>query len=272
MDRASEEHAAGVEVPSSDSVRRIWSIDIGNSFAKIARFATDDDQIVRLGDVAAVPTDRVAAFQPSERGDGIAIASVAAPEIARTFGQALTDRGHSVRELGPGDFGLTLEVEQPDRVGADRVAAVAAALRDANRPVLVIDSGTAITLDLGVPGAFCGGLILPGPQMMLRALHRQTARLPELEWTGNASAIYGRSSGEAMRAGVGGLISLGLPAVVATVRTAFAAERGVDPKSVAVHQSGGGTIPPVADDAIVAPDLALRGIAAAGIAALGAAN
>lgn len=71
----------------------------------------------------------------------------------------------------------------PDTLGKDRIAASAGALQMfPGLPVLVIDLGTAITIDFLSPtGEFTGGNISPGLQTRFRSLHAFTARLPLLE-------------------------------------------------------------------------------------------
>ena len=82
--------------------------------------------------------------------------------------------GDELRLLTFRDLPITLRVEAPDRVGLDRLAAAVAAnaLRQAARPAIVIDAGSAITVDLVAPdGAFEGGVILPGFRMSAEALY-----------------------------------------------------------------------------------------------------
>lgn len=67
----------------------------------------------------------------------------------------------------------------PETLGADRLAAaVGAAALYPDRDLLIVDFGTAITIDLVEGGAYKGGNISPGMQMRFRALHDYTARLP----------------------------------------------------------------------------------------------
>ncbi len=83
--------------------------------------------------------------------------------------------------LASGDLPLVVRLERPDMVGIDRLVDAVAAnrLRLAARPAVIVDVGTAITVDLvSAEGAFCGGAILPGIQMSARALHEFTDLLP----------------------------------------------------------------------------------------------
>ena len=83
--------------------------------------------------------------------------------------------------LAAGDLPLEVRLERPDMVGIDRLVDAVAVnrLRDAGRPAVIVDVGTAITVDLvSADGAFLGGAILPGIQMSARAMHEFTDLLP----------------------------------------------------------------------------------------------
>ncbi|MDA0831674.1 MAG: type III pantothenate kinase [Planctomycetota bacterium] len=79
------------------------------------------------------------------------------------------------------DFPLTIEVDAPRQVGIDRLlnAVAVRQYRSADQKAIIVDSGTATTVDLvSVDGSFCGGAILPGFELCARALHQYTALLP----------------------------------------------------------------------------------------------
>ena len=75
--------------------------------------------------------------------------------------------------------GVTNRYALPDRLGADRWAALIAARADAKAARLIVCAGTATTVDwLDANGVFRGGLILPGVDLMRASLARNTAQLP----------------------------------------------------------------------------------------------
>ncbi|WP_459556655.1 type III pantothenate kinase [Lacunimicrobium album] len=81
------------------------------------------------------------------------------------------------------DFPFEIKVDYPDKVGTDRLLNATAVnrLKSKNSTALVIDTGTATTVDLVcTDGAFLGGAILPGFELCARALHRYTTTLPLL--------------------------------------------------------------------------------------------
>jgi type III pantothenate kinase len=86
--------------------------------------------------------------------------------------------------LAAGDLPLAVDVERPDMVGVDRLLDALAAnhLRRRDRGAVVVDVGTAITVDAISPeGVFLGGSILPGIAMSARAMHEFTDLLPLVE-------------------------------------------------------------------------------------------
>ncbi len=79
-------------------------------------------------------------------------------------------------------YPVPLDVEEPDRVGPDRVMIAAAVGARALPGAVVVDVGTAVTVEvIGARGAYRGGAIAVGPRMAARALHEHTALLPLVE-------------------------------------------------------------------------------------------
>ena len=108
----------------------------------------------------------------------------------------------------PSRLPIEIFVDEPQRVGIDRVlnAVAVNAVRPPLRPAVIVDCGTAITVDaVTIEGRFAGGAILAGIDLAARALHQYTARLPQLEHeelaTGAATAI-GRNTRAAIRSGL----------------------------------------------------------------------
>ena len=74
------------------------------------------------------------------------------------------------------DTGLAFAVDEPDRVGRDRLADAAAAAAHYPLPCMTVDMGTATTYNvLSAEGCFLGGFIVPGVQTSLRAISAGTA-------------------------------------------------------------------------------------------------
>jgi len=105
--------------------------------------------------------------------------------------------------IGPGvKTGLAIRYDNPREVGADRIANGAAAFDLFGGPSIVVDFGTATTLDaIGVEGDYLGGSISPGVEISLEALVGKAAALSTVELTEPRSAI-GKNTSESIRSGV----------------------------------------------------------------------
>ena len=97
--------------------------------------------------------------------------------------------------------GVTNAYREPDRLGVDRWMAMLAAHHLGLGAVLVVDAGTAVTLDaLDAQGRHVGGFIVPGYELMLQALNQHTARINVTEMMAWPSS-FGCSTAEAVAGG-----------------------------------------------------------------------
>jgi type III pantothenate kinase len=100
------------------------------------------------------------------------------------------------------DWGFEIRIDNPDEVGADRLLNSLAAHRTYRGPLVVIDFGTATTFDVvDKDGAYLGGVIAPGINLSIEALHKAAARLPRIG-IGRPQAVIGRSTIPAMQSGI----------------------------------------------------------------------
>lgn len=101
-------------------------------------------------------------------------------------------------------LGVDVEVTNPQEVGADRLVNAVAADHLFGGPLVVVDFGTATTFDVvGKSGAYLGGLICPGINLSLSALHQAAAKLPRIAVTApTATHITGKTTQEAMQFGI----------------------------------------------------------------------
>ena len=139
------------------------------------------------------------------------LASVNRPAATRLINWLRLNRPND-RILMPAatDLPIPVALPYPDRVGIDRLidAFAADSLRTPSRPAVIVDAGSAVTIDfLSIDGVFRGGAILPGMQMAARAMHQFTDLLPLLEMPNSLDAmreipVIGRSTEEAMRSGL----------------------------------------------------------------------
>ena len=95
-----------------------------------------------------------------------------------------------------------IEYETPVTLGTDRIAAVAGAyLNFEGENVMIIDAGTAITIDFLLGNSYKGGNISPGISVRFKALNKYTGKLPLLEKSSDFSSP-GRNTTDAILAGV----------------------------------------------------------------------
>lgn len=102
------------------------------------------------------------------------------------------------------NLGIGVRVNNPHEVGADRLVNAVAADHIYGGPLVVVDFGTATTFDVvGDDGAYLGGLICPGINLSLSALHQAAAKLPRIAVTApNSKHITGKTTQEAMQFGI----------------------------------------------------------------------
>jgi type III pantothenate kinase len=97
---------------------------------------------------------------------------------------------------------ITLDVDEPLTVGADRILNTLAAATLFQRDTIVVDFGTATTFDcITADGRFIGGVIMPGVRTGADALIARTAKLPATELT-PPERVIGRRTEDCIRAGV----------------------------------------------------------------------
>ena len=100
------------------------------------------------------------------------------------------------------DWGFAIKVDNPSEVGADRLLNSLAAHHYYRGPLVVVDFGTATTFDVvDGDGAYLGGVIAPGINLSIEALHKAAARLPRIG-IGRPQAVIGRSTVPAMQSGI----------------------------------------------------------------------
>lgn len=151
-------------------------LDIGNSFVKTC-YRTHDG-ILRPGGrwPSAQPPDFASLLKDCS-GDAV-IASVI-PGLSDAFRDVAAQRGVEVIEVTPASASCAGVEGIYPTMGADRVAGVIALATGYPAPAVGVDAGTAITFDVvGEGRRYRGGLIAPGPGLMVQALAEGTALLP----------------------------------------------------------------------------------------------
>ncbi len=261
------------------------AVDIGNARIKLGLFAARcaADPAAALPEPArtlsldghAPQLQETAAWLGTD-GEGLLswwIASVDRPATTRLIDWCREHRPDDrIVLLGAEDLPLAVRLERADMVGVDRLVDAVAAnrLRAAGRPAVVVDVGTAITVDwVAADGAFQGGAILPGLRMAARGLHEFTDLLPLVDVAELAAPppALGTDTVSAMRSGLlWGTIG-GIRQVIEQLTTELAEGE----PSPSAHPAGphvfltGGASPVVARllgrGALHVPNLTLSGIA-----------
>ena len=175
-------------------------VDIGNTLVKLAVF--DGGRIVAQRCVERL--------HPSMLGELLEGRRAAKAVVASTRGEA-DDVIETVRPYADYLLEFTSQTpvpvanayHTPETLGRDRLAAaVGATVRYPGRNVLIVDFGTAVTIDLvTADNTFRGGCISPGVTMRFRALHDYTAKLPLCAATGG-EGLSGLTTEEAIELGV----------------------------------------------------------------------
>jgi type III pantothenate kinase len=194
----------------------ILDIDIGNS--RIKWRLADNGKSVAVGSQA---TSAVAAGEPFELPEVTAIDEVRVASVAdraviaavqlqleKSFSLAL-----KMAEVTPSAGCVTCGYEDPQTLGVDRWLAVVAAYQKFREALLVVDAGSAITMDLLAPqGEHLGGYIIPGLRLMRDALWRDTSDVKAAGGDWRDLQLPGKDSQQAVNRGC-------LLAAVAAVET-----------------------------------------------------
>lgn len=188
-------------------------IDVGNSNIAIGIY--DGDNLVenwRLGtDVGKTADEFGILFKEllvfsqvrREQISGIVIASVVPPLLFPLEGLARKYFGLEPLIVEPGiKTGMTLHLDNPREVGADRIVNAVAGFEKYRTALIVIDFGTATTFDfVSSQGTFEGGVIAPGLMISAEALFRQASKLPRVELL-RPKSVLGKNTLSAMQAGI----------------------------------------------------------------------
>ncbi len=192
--------------------RKLLALDIGNTNVVMGIFEKNkilttrrlSSQTGRTADEAGVIVTslcRDSGIDPVDISD-VAIASVS-PKLGRVFGQMANDYLNCDPFFIHGKIPGFKNLYHPARsVGADRVCNAVAGYEKYGGPLLILDFGNAITIDIiKDDGAYLGGVIMPGLEVSSEALHAKAALLPNvrLDWPRGA---IGKTTDMSIRIGL----------------------------------------------------------------------
>lgn len=170
------------------NTRLKWGLHDGRRWAALGCGATVEGAVL-LGELPG----------RLERPERVALCNVAGAELAVAARRLADQWGVALVEIRPrsSQCGVTNGYADPGQLGADRWAAVIAAWRRRRRACLVVNVGTAMTVDmLDDDGHFRGGMIVPGHALMRQALAERSAALDrglgrfDLYPKNTANAVY----------------------------------------------------------------------------------
>lgn len=237
------------------------AVDIGNSSIKLAMVPADGESwnpILRWRDASEF------------RDEFPAPATWWISSVHRGRSRQLIDwiqaqrRGDIVRELVGRDVPLRMALPRPDKVGLDRLcAALAAFRRGLAKPCIVVDAGTAVTVDaVSANGEFLGGSIFVGPQAALDYLAQTTDALPRIKLSPEQRGEHplGKSTEDALISGAILATAGGITEIVRRIREII----GAPAQLFITGGAAAGLVPLLPFDCIFVEHLVLEGIAAVG--------
>jgi len=195
----------------------LLAVDVGNTRVKaglyegctlLRHFAWPTDRF-KPDDLWTEVRSAVVLGEPRHSaGFSVAVCSVV-PAVSRTVAQALDDvRVGRILWIGPElDLGLSIGVDEPERLGPDRIANAVAAVDLVGCPVIAMSYGTAITLTVvDSTRVLAGGAIAPGPEASARGLAASTGLLPLVDpWSEGTDRLpdaVGANTESAIRSGL----------------------------------------------------------------------
>ncbi|MGI8942453.1 MAG: type III pantothenate kinase [Actinomycetota bacterium] len=193
----------------------LLAVDVGNTQTHLGVFRGDEltnewrmsTNPARTADELALISGQFLAHADlsfSREITGVAMCSVV-PQLTQELRQ-MTERyfGFPAVVVEPGTkTGIAIKIDNPREVGADRIAnAVAANHLYPSEPSIIVDFGTAITVDaVSAGGDYLGGAITPGIETAAGALYDATAQIRRVELIAPPHAI-GKSTIQAVQSGI----------------------------------------------------------------------
>jgi type III pantothenate kinase len=235
-------------------------VDVGNTRVKWGRCADDG-----VADTVSLAADAPGSWAEQLARWGLTgplrwVVTGVHPPRREVFAEWARLRGDAVRIVdAPEELPLRVLLEHPRRVGVDRLldAVAANSRRRPGTPAVIIDAGSAVTVDwVDATGAFVGGAILPGLRLMALALHEHTALLPLIDVPAGPPPLPGTSTPAAMAVGVFWAVAGGVRALVEELT----ARAGVRPDVFLTGGDGAVLRPALGPDVRFWPAMTLEGI------------
>jgi type III pantothenate kinase len=244
----------------------LFAVDVGNTQTVLGLF--DGDALVghwRMSSNASLTADELRAKVAGLLAlDGRSwtdvsdlILSSVVPRLTSAWEDLADAAGCIAMVVGPGlKTGMPIRYDNPHEVGADRIVNGVAAFARLGGPVVIIDFGTATTVDvISADGAYLGGAIAPGVETSAEALFTKAARLSKVDLEPPARAI-GTNTRESVQAG----LILGEAAMVDGLVRRVWAELGAETPVIATGGLAERMAPLCETVGYADPDLTLEGL------------
>ena len=247
------------------------AINVGNTRTQIGQFIDgrlEQSERIADGDIADIVGKITEWWRPiaDKPQASIAVASVNDPAADRISAALKDELAADIYRVGK-DLAVPIgrRLDPETLTGVDRLLNAAAAFASVEQACIIVDAGSAVTVDfVDGEGTFHGGAIAPGATMQLRSMHEHTAALPEVEFRVPSDDAIGHSTTEAMLSGV----YHGIRGLVWRLVERYSEQYGAYPLVII---TGGDMDILFADDELIdrrVPDLTLMGIATAARRAL----
>lgn len=223
----------------------ILAVDIGNT--TVAMGLVDDGNVIMsekvMTDISEIEIDyrvqirNILKNHSIEKLDGAVISSVV-PLLTDIISEAVYAE-YSVKALVVSyktSAGLKIMIDEPEKLGSDRIADAVGAVHEYGAPVILIDMGTATTFSvIGKNGEFLGGMIMPGVRTALSSLIKNAALLPQIKLSSPPEKLIGKNTADCIESGV----VYGTAACIDGVCGRLSEELGYKPKIIATGGNAG---------------------------------
>ena len=263
------------------TARQILVVDVGNTRAKFGVFEFGSARTPQPLSITAIELARVSDFTETvfdwiagtdiEDPQRVVLAGSNPPHLDKLLAAPAWGSISPMVVRHAAQIPIKADVDEPDQLGVDRLLTAFAAVRlfAPRQTAIVVDSGTATTIDLVTPdGVFRGGSILPGIRLSAYALHDYTARLPMIDTdrfgipTDASLPLPGRNTQAAMNAGLFWGQLGAIREITGRLQAAAMSKFGCRETPIRIVTGGGGKkISTHLTDSVFVDSLALYGLA-----------
>ncbi|MCH7537910.1 MAG: type III pantothenate kinase [Proteobacteria bacterium] len=241
-------------------------LDVGNTRLKWG--ILDDDNIRRTGHIAH---DRIRELGLQEltsklprRVDAVFASNVAGTSFATRLSGVVSMHCHCDVRFARSErrgWGVTNSYRQPRRMGVDRWVAMVGAWAETQAACLIVDAGTAVTIDaLDDDGVHLGGQIIPGVVTMAQSLSSATSDIPlvraSAKRVANDLEMFGHNTAAAVREGSQNAVVGAIERAVRTLQS-----NGYDPTIVLTGGDASRILKSLDEAVLHRPHLVLQGLA-----------